>query len=420
MKNVFSGLRVLEVGSFVAGPAAATILSDFGADVIKVETPGNGDPWRYQSGRPELPASDENYLWLMTGRNKRSIELNLKDPKGREVLERLIRESDVFLTNMIAPVREKIGIDFESVKRVNERIIYAAVSGFGSQGDERNDPAFDTTAFWGRSGLMYQIQSSAEGPPRFPPAMGDQATGLALFGGIAAALFRRAVTGEGANVEVSLLGSGAWANAFFLQAALCNARYVPVATRLNNTNPLNNHYPCKGGGWINFTMVMQQQDKYWKEFTEDIACPELFTDERFSSVAQRQAHPRELIALLDGAFQKRTSSEWKERLKGRGYVIDVIPHPDDVVKDPQMRLNGIIVPMSGAPGTSATISSPFSISGEDKEPAARAPELGEHTDEILAQLGLSASEINALRESGTIGRSAQAASPSFREHRNEQ
>jgi crotonobetainyl-CoA:carnitine CoA-transferase CaiB-like acyl-CoA transferase len=239
--GLFSGLRVLDVASFIAGPAAATILADFGADVVKIEPPGDGDPWRGMAGLPGMPVSEHNYCWALEGRSKRSLALDLKSADGRAVLHRLVRDADVFITNFPLPVRAQLGIAYEQLSHLNPRLVYASLTAYGEAGEEAEKTGFDATAWWARSGLMDTVRSSRDAlPARSVPGMGDHPTALALYGAIVTALLRREWAGTGAYVSSSLLASGSWANGTFLQAALCGAEIPDRPPRAEARNALAN------------------------------------------------------------------------------------------------------------------------------------------------------------------------------------
>ena len=403
-KAIFEGLRVIEVGSFVAAPAAATILGDLGADIVKIEQPGMGDLWRHQFKRPELPVSDTNYPWLLTGRNKRSIALDLKTPQGREVHSRFIRDADVFVTNLPFRVRGSLGVEYETLSALNPRLIYASFSGYGERGDERNEISFDTTGWWARSGLMDQARPDPDGPPaKAPAAAGDHLSAVSLFGAIVSALYRRERTGKGAYVGSSLLANGVWQNAVYIQAALTGAEFRPIVKRAELWNPLNTTYLCSDRRWFSININPGHQLQYWGLFAEIIECPELVSDDRFSTYAARLENNRGLIEILDRAFALRTAPEWKAKFKGTGIVTSVVARCEDAVNDEQMKANDILVPLEGVEGTSMTVSSPFFIDGEVKRVAQRAPEVGEHTDELLRELGFTGSETQRLRDTGIAG-----------------
>jgi crotonobetainyl-CoA:carnitine CoA-transferase CaiB-like acyl-CoA transferase len=400
---IYSGLRVIELGSFVAGPACATIFGDLGADVLKIEQPGAGDPWRHQWKRPEMPQANVNFLWLLTGRGKRSIAIDLKTADGRELLHRLCRDADVFVTNLPLPSRAGVGADYDTLSALNPRLVYASFTGYGEAGDERDETSFDTTGWWARSGLMDQARPDPDGPPaKAPAASGDHLSALSLFGAVASALYRRERTGRGGYVGSSLLANGAWQNAVLIQAGLVGAEFRPMRKRSEHWNPLNIHYRCSDDRWFMITINPGHQALHWAAFAEVMECPELLSDERFATYDARLSHNAELIALLDAAFARRSSADWRRRFQGTGIVTSVVARAQDARDDAQMKANGIIVPLQGAPGASMTISSPFFIAGETKRAAQRPPEVGEHTEEILRAIGVDDAELARLEAAGVV------------------
>jgi crotonobetainyl-CoA:carnitine CoA-transferase CaiB-like acyl-CoA transferase len=220
MTRLFEGLKVLDCGSFIAAPAAATILSDFGADVIKIEPPGAGDPYRAIPKLPASPQSDENYAWMLASRNKRGLALDLGKPAAREVICRLISTADIFITNFPLAVRKKFRLNYADLALLNERLIYASFTGYGERGEEANKPGFDITAWWARSGLMDGVRTEAKAPPARPlTGMGDHPSGISLYASIVMALYQRQITGKGAYVGTSLIANGLWSNGVMAQAA---------------------------------------------------------------------------------------------------------------------------------------------------------------------------------------------------------
>jgi crotonobetainyl-CoA:carnitine CoA-transferase CaiB-like acyl-CoA transferase len=397
-RQILDGLRVIEVASFVAGPAAATVLSDFGADVIKVEPPEGGDPWRHYYKSPGLPCSGHNHYWTLTNRNKRSIAIDLTTTGGYEVLCGLVRDADVFLTNMPPRVRTKLRIGDDALMPLNPRLIYAAVSGFGETGPEKDEAGFDATAWWARSGLMDQIRPYPGAPlSRAVPGMGDQPTAMALVAAIFLGLYRRERTGRGVMVGSSLLAAGAWSNAHPIQSALSGAETPTRPPREEAPNPLNNHYLCKDGRWFGLTMIGPQVVSRWPALLSALGREDLATDARFIGPEHRTANAPALIAELDAIFAERDSSFWKRAFTGSGVVYSPIPKVEDVAADAQMRAAGVLVPMPEAGGAGLTVSSPIFVEGHDKKVPAAAPELGAHTDEILRALGISEEDIRAMR-----------------------
>ncbi|MDM0069979.1 CoA transferase [Variovorax sp. J31P207] len=402
-ESLFSHLRVVEVGSFVAGPAAATILGDLGADVVKIEQPGQGDLWRHQHRRPELPQATTNYLWLLTGRGKRSVAMDLKTPEGRQLLHRLCRDADVFITNLPLPVRGALGADHQTLSTINPRLVYASFTGYGEVGEERDEAGFDTTGWWARSGLMDQARSDPDMPPaKAPAASGDHLSALSLFGAIVSALYRRERTGAGGYVGSSLLANGAWQNAVYIQAALAGAEFRPIRRRSESWNPLNIHYLCSDDRWFMITLNPAHQALHWTKFATIVECPDLLSDKRFNSYDARLQHNVELIRRLDEAFSRRTAADWKLHFKGSGIVTSIVARAEDAPHDEQMKANGILVELDGVPDVTMTVASPFFIQGESKRRASRAPDVGEHTNAVLRELGLRDSEIARLKLAGVV------------------
>jgi crotonobetainyl-CoA:carnitine CoA-transferase CaiB-like acyl-CoA transferase len=402
--GLFEGLRVLDVASFIAGPAAATILGDFGADVIKVEPPGSGDPWRSIARQPGMPQSEHNYCWTLTARGKRSLALDLKSADGQAVLHRLVAGADVFVTNFPLPVRARLGIAYEQLSPLNPRLVYASMTAYGERGEEAEKTGFDATAWWARSGLMETVRADRDAlPARSVPGMGDHPTALAVYGAIVTALWRRERTGTGAYVHSSLLASGAWANGSFIPAALAGAEIPDRPPRSKARNALGNIYRCRDGRWINLSISPQQEERGWPRLCQCLGRAELADDPRFATRAARHANAALLVAALDDAFAHCESREVERRLDRAGFNSGVALRVADLPEDRQMRDADILVPMPGAGGAEMTVNSPFWIAEAPKRPPRAAPALGQHSAEILGECGYSSAEIERLAAAGTIG-----------------
>ncbi|MGO8918607.1 MAG: CaiB/BaiF CoA transferase family protein [Stellaceae bacterium] len=400
MQGVFSGLKVLDAASFIAAPAAATIMADFGADVIKIEPPGEGDAYRNVSFQPGMPVSDRDYCWTVDDRNKRSLALDLKHPQARKILHDLIAGADVFITNYPPPVRRRLGIAFDQLSHINARLIYASLTAYGEHGAEANKPGFDSTAWWARSGLMDQVRPDAGSlPARSIPGMGDHPTALALYGAIVTALFHRERTGKGAYVGSSLMASGAWANACFIQAGLDGARFIPRPRRTEALNALSNHYRCRDDRWLILAIGVAQDAKLWPLFSETVGRPDLAQDPRFADRPRRFKNAGALSALLDEIFLQRDAEEWMRLLESKGLVVALVARPGEALHDRQMRENGVIVPLGGG---GYTVSSPLWIANMEKTVATPAPKLGEHSDAILREQRITEEKIAELRAQGVI------------------
>lgn len=399
--GIFAGLKVIDAASFIAAPAAATILADFGAEVIKVEPTGEGDAYRAISFQPGMPKSDTNFCWTVDGRNKRSLALDLKRPEAQKILHRLVAGADVFITNYPPPARRRLGIAYAQVSHINARLIYASLTAYGEHGAEADKPGFDSTAWWARSGMMDQVRPDAQSlPARSIPGMGDHPTALALYGAIVTALYRRERTGKGAYVGSSLMASGVWANACFVQAGLDGARFVPRPPRSAALNALSNHYRCRDDRWLILSISPAQDEKSWPLFTQTIGRPELARDALFVDRRTRLRNARALTALLDELFLQGDALEWMRLLEAKGFIVALVARASEALDDRQMHDNGAIVPLQGG---GYTVSSPLWIDGAAKAPATPAPDVGEHGDAILREHGLAPDEISRLRADGVIG-----------------
>jgi formyl-CoA transferase len=396
--NIFSGLKVVDFSSFVAGPAAAVILSDFGAEVIKVEPP-NGDPWRFGHKIAPQPLADDPYQWHLNNRNKRSLTLDLKSPAAQQVLEKLVTWADVLIVNTPHPARKKLKLEYDDVVRWNSRLIYADLTGFGEKGSDADLPGFDITSYWARSGLL-SMTRDAGAPPTWPVGgSGDNATAVGLYSAIVTALYRRERTGKGAYVTTSLLAEGVWSASVSIQAALAGAKFYAPHDRKNPANAGLNVYRSSDGTWF---VLIVSPDKI-AAVAKAIGRPDLLTDPRFSDPAKLMANMAQLTAILDEVFAAQPMGHWYEVFSGVHVTFGAVRGPQEVIDDPQLAANNIVVPLEGAGGKlTSTISSPIQVHGVAKVPARRAPQLGEHNGDILKQLGFSSSEIDGLSTSGAI------------------
>lgn len=395
------GLKVLDVATWIAAPAAAVVLGDYGAEVIKVEQPGEGDPHRANGATlVSVPKSPVNYMWHLDARNKRSVALDLKHPQGRVALDRLIATADILITNFPHPVRARLKLDYESVRPVNPRLIYASFTGYGEAGPDKDQPGFDSTAYFGRSGISDLGRYEGQ-PPGVPlPAQGDRASAMGLLSGILMALIQRGQTGEGSMVASSLYANGLWSNGIFAQAALVDAYLGPRPPREQPRNALANYYRTRDDRWLLVAVV--QEERMWPVLCEAIGRPELVRDPRFAETAERRRNAAELTAIFDAVLATRDLADWRRILSAHNLTHTPIGRVQDLPGDAQAVAAQAVVETVIAE-MPRTIAAPFQIGGLVPRQAGAGPAVGADTDAVLAEAGLSKDEIATLKASGAAG-----------------
>jgi crotonobetainyl-CoA:carnitine CoA-transferase CaiB-like acyl-CoA transferase len=392
--GLFSDLLVIDCASFIAGPAAATVMSDFGARVIKIEPPGIGDSYRNLFRLRGTP-DDIDYFWAMDSRNKESLALDLKLPQARAVLETLVRKADVFITNFPFPVRERLGLRAEDLLHLNERLIYASLTPYGEHGPERDRTGYDTTAWWARSGLMDMVRATADTEPALSmPGMGDHPTAMAMYAAIVTALYRRQATGEGGVVHTSLVGNGLWSNSCQVQASLCGYELTGRPPRGQRGAMVETYTTADGRSFI-LTTTNPARD--WPLLARAMGHPEWLEDPLFATPADRFANQGVLVARLDALFSGESWEAWRARLDAGGITFGVVGQVSDHIADPQLEANGMLPEFADSYGL-RTVDSPFYLEGETKAAPRMAPAIGQHTRQILAECGLDAAAIEALAE----------------------
>lgn len=409
MTQPMQGVRVLEVAQFTFVPAAGAVLADWGADVIKVEHAERGDAQRglVRVLGLETASKGSSFFPIMEGpnRGKRSIGLALDNPSCRPVLERLVAESDVFLTNYLPGPRKRLGIDVDDIRAINPDIIYVRGSGFGQRGPESDKGGYDSTAFWARGGSAAGLTApSSTTSPRMPAgAYGDSLGGMTIAGGIAAALYSRSTTGKPSIVDVSLIGVGAWATQFSVNLALLADGPLPKEEPPKYgsvTNPLIGAYRTADGRFIELAML--QPGRYWPEFCGLAGRPDLVTDKRFDTVEKLMANAPTAAEIVAELIASRPLSEWVDVLsRGEGQW-SVVQDSWEVGQDAALRANGMIASVTDTDGIARElVASPVQFD-ETAFSLTRAPSFAEHTDELLHELGFDDDELIQLKIDGAV------------------
>jgi len=401
MAGPLEGIKVVEMGVWVAGPAAGGILSDWGADVIKIEPPGLGDPSRlFKSMFGADPPF--NPIFENDNRNKRGIVLDLRTEEGLAIALELIAEADVFVSNVREAALARLGLDPESLSRRFPRLVYGIVTGYGRKGAEADRAAYDIAAFWARSGIAHSLTQPGSHPPFQRGGMGDHNAGLAAVSGICAALFNRERTGKGQVVSTSLLREGIYTLSFDLSVALRFGVPIQVGNRKTMGNPAINCYADRDGRY--FWIVGLEGERHWPPLARAVGHPEWLEDPRYAKPAERAQNAASLIESLDAIFATKTREEWGEIFDA---AVDMwwapVQSVEEVVADPQVQAAGSFVEVPDGVGTTMLPATPVDFDGTPWAPRSMAPEHGEHTDEILAEMGRSPEAVAALRAKGVLG-----------------
>jgi len=395
-----SGIRVIEYGVFHAGPGASAILGDLGAEVIKIET-GRGDPerfWNVLGGVDITVPGGESIMFEISNRNKKGLHLDIHKEKGREIFERLITTADVFLTNLRLSTTAALGLDYESVRRINPSIIHAGISGYGEKGPAADLGAFDPMG-QARSGMMYLYDE--DNPALIHMAVLDQAAAITASHAILAALFARERHGIAQSVHTSLYSAGLWLMYCNLYAKSILNRDTAFAWKRYENSPLRNSFQCADGQWI--IGVHHPEEKYWKLFCEITGTSELLTDPRFADAPARRSNVAELVGIFDRVLATRTRDEWIEIFQKNGLMFTPVQHIGEVLDDPQALANDYVVEFEHpAHGRVKLPGYPARFSAAQAGMRSAAPGLAEHSREILLNLGYDDDELTALREQNVI------------------
>jgi crotonobetainyl-CoA:carnitine CoA-transferase CaiB-like acyl-CoA transferase len=399
MAGILEGLKVVEMGNNIAIPAAGAIMGDWGADVIKVE-PMAGEMMRGMGRVQGVQMGSVNMQFELLNRDKRGLALDLKKEQGTGILHKLVSVSDVFIANYEVSALKKLQLDYATLSRINPRLIYAVVTGYGSMGPDKDERGFDFTAGWARSGTQYLMAEQGGVPPAQRAGMYDRTTGMHAVAGICAALFSREKTGKGQEIELSLYHVGVYTIATDIQNALNGLPSVPNDRR-TPSSPLWNSYRAGDGRWFQFAML--QADLHWHGLCVAMGRPDIETDPRFSNMHVRMEHAGELIRIMDEVFATRERSEWEQRFRANGVIYGRIEKPAEVVLDPQAHANGFFTEIDHpVTGRMKYVTMPVDFRQNPASVRSASPEVGQHNDEILRSLGYGQDDVIKLKVQGVI------------------
>ncbi len=394
------GVKIVEYGVFHAGPGGTAILGDLGADIIKIEA-ANGDPIRFwkEIGNINMTAPNgESLMFEVSNRNKKGICLDIKEPEGREIFNRLVKEADVFMTNLRKSTKTKLEIDYPSLRKINPNIIHANVSGYGPEGPMEDIGAFDPLG-QACSGMMFV--TGQEAPIPLQIGILDQATAISLSHAIITALYSRERQGLGQEVHVSLFGTALWLQHPNLMLANALSINPCVSSDRLMHSPLRNIFCCKNGKWLMSTH--HPEEKYWKTFCNAVEQPELLDNPEYTDEHGRPVNYQKLIKILDNVFKQKTSDEWMAVFLKHRLMFCPIQHIRDIKDDPQAQINGYVQTKDyKGLGNISIPGYPVHFSRNKAGLKSPAPKNGEHTDQIMTDIGYSDNEITRLREKGII------------------
>ena len=395
------GIKVIDFTTWVFASGCSAILGDWWADVIKIEDPDGGDPHRGLVSVMGLEVSKINFPWEVDNRNKRSVAVDLRTDKGKEIVYKLVEQGDVFITNIRAEAIRRLGIDYVTLSKINSGLIYAHGTGYGKQGPESTRAGYDYAAFWARAGIMNSIGEPGVPPPLALPGLGDSTSSLALAAGVVLALLVKEKTGIGQEVDVALMGTGMWCNSISVAAAQFIEEDIPKRSRKEMPNPTFNSYECKDGKWI--MLVCLESDRYWSDFCKVMGLEEIRNDSRFDNLTNRAENCVELISILDRKLATWDRDDLGKRYDECGILWAPVQDLKEVVKDPQAIANGFVVEVDHPThGPFMNVASPVQLSKTPASIRTTAPELGQHTEEVLLEMGYTWEDIAEFQEAGAI------------------
>jgi len=401
MASALDGIKVVELSTWFAGPTCGMWLGEHGADVVRVE-PIEGDPLRGIMGSGALPAelaNTYNWMWEMANRSKRCITLDLKQEESRKIMHKMVAEADVFLANLRPATLKRAKMDYDTLNKINPRLVYCNITGYGSKGPGADWQAFDETAFWTRSGIMSTM--GEPGTPAVPlrGAMGDHTTGMFALGGISMALYSREKTGKGQLVELSLYANGMWVAGVDIQGALVYNMEMGRVSRLTQGNPLYNTYVAKDDKWFMFQML--QTDRFWPGVCKVLGRGDLMA--KYPNHTDLVKNSAALIKILDAEFAKQPRDYWARRFDDNGIIWAPAQTPTEVIRDPVALENEYIIEYDHfSYGKLKGIRCPIKLMGTPERTPFGAPEFGQHTEEVLLELGYTWEDIGAFKDKKVI------------------
>lgn len=396
-----AGIKVLDMGNWIAAPASTTVMSDFGAEVIKIEPLITGDPYRHVCGMPGMHGGEEDYQWILTNRNKRGLALDIKQDSGYQALLRLVKQVDVVVTNFRPALLDKLKINYADLSPHNAGLVFAHLTGFGKKGEEINNPAFDRTSWWARSGLMDTMRPSGESPRTSAVGLGDHSAALALFGGIMLALFQRQTTGKGREVHASLLGTGAWNHSLTLQAELSEGEMRRLDNVNDNPTPFGVPYRTADDRW--FAFWMQNYEEAPALIAALVDEPVLVQEERFFSLEGLRENAGEFSQIVQDRIIQKSFAHWKQAMTELGISFIPATTNQEALADPQLITNGVFPDLPNPDGIAKrTIANPIDLLGVEKIKPTLAPELGQHSLEVLKEFGFDETEVQSLLDAGVV------------------
>jgi len=400
MRDVLAGVRVVEVADWGFVPSAATVLGDWGADVIKVEHPLNGDPIRGLITAGLVPgATGRNFLIEHRGRNKRSVGIDLATPDGRAILDRLLERADVMVTSFLDDARERLKLMWDDVRRVNPRLVYARGHGQGRRGPDARRGGYDGVSFWARGGIADRLSTPGRPPLQQRPAFGDFIGGMAIAGGVAAALFQRERTGHGIEVDVSLLGTAMWVLSPDITATYLYGMMLPSAGEMPSApNPLVGTYFCQDGKGL--VLMMLQAERFWPLFAATVGRDDLLT--RYPTAEARFKAAAAIREELVGFFSTQPRAHWEARLRASECIWGPFQTPAELADDPQVQANGFLLQADTADGPVRLCANPVQFDGQPPAVRSAACDAGAHTEEVLLEHGCSWEDLERWKQAGVI------------------